>query len=263
MAARAVGRAGDGGHVSPLSRRPLALGPLAAALAARTSAAARCWLAQAQAQVRRDSGALAALFPAVGRAVGRGPLHPCALAEDVHAWTVDAAARTVLLAALGPAVDAHLAPLYRHGDAAERRAVLLALAFLPVADAVGVPLVEDALRLNDPRLVAAALGPYALARLDDAALAQAVLKCLFVGVPLAGVAGVQERATLVLAAALDRYVAEREAAGRAVPAEVWPLVRAGRETETVGTGSPGARAGSEGARAAAGPDERSTTEAEC
>ncbi len=246
--------------MSPLARRPLALGPLAAALAARTDAAARRWLAQAQAQVRRDPGALAALFPAVGRTVGREPLDPHAHPEDVHAWTVDAAARTVLLAALGPAVDAHLAALYPHGDADERRAVLLALAFLPVADAVGVPLVEDALRLNDSRLVAAALGPYALARLDDAAVAQAVLKCLFVGVPLTGVAGVQERATPALAAALDRYAQEREAAGRAVPAEVWPLLAAGRPASGAeaekGAEAGHARAGSgtDGERAAAGTE---------
>lgn len=248
--------------MSPLARRPLALGPLAAALAAHLDTAERRWLAQGQAQVRRDPDTLATLFPVVGRTVGREPLHPRTHAEDVHAWTVDAAARTVLLAALGPAVDAHLTPLYRHGDASERRAVLLALVFLPVADAVGVALVEDALRTNDPHLVAAALGPYALARLDDAALGQAVLKCLFVGVPLAGVAGVRERATPALAGMLDRYVQEREAAGRAVPAEVWPLVRAGRGAGGAGagragameTGHAGAGAGTEGGRSATGTD---------
>ena len=53
--------------------------------------------------------------------------------------------------------------LYRHGDAAERRAVSCALHLLAVGDAGVLPLVEDALRTNDTRLVAAAVGPYAAA----------------------------------------------------------------------------------------------------
>ncbi len=219
MARRAVGRAQGGGHVIPSDRRSLER-----ALAGHTSAAARHWLARARGEVLRDPGAIATIFPAVGRAIGRAPLHPRARAGDVHAWTVDAAARTLLLVALGPAAGGQLPLLYRHGDAAERCAVLRALAFLSVEDAVGVPLVEDALRTNDLYLIAAALGPYALARLDDAALAQAVLKCVFVGVPLAGVAGLQERATPALAGMLVRYAHERVAAGRAVPEEVWPLI---------------------------------------
>jgi hypothetical protein len=208
----------------PLDRRPLDCHVLERALAARVGAFARRWLEQARGEVARDSGAIATIFPAVARAVGRGPLDPATRAEDVHAWTVDAVARTLLLAALGPAVGGELALLYRHGDAAERRAILRALAFLPVADAVGVPLVDDALRTNDLYLIAAALGPYGLARLDDAALVQAVLKCVFVGVPLVGLAGLDERATPELAGALARYVQERVAAGREVPAEVWSLI---------------------------------------
>jgi hypothetical protein len=237
---------------------PLDPFPLEQALAARAGAYAWGWFERSREAVRREPTAIAALFPAVGRCMGRASLHSdagagripagaggiyagaaggavagdahvTAGAGDIHAWTVDAAARTLLLVALGPAADGQLTPLYRHGDTAERCGALRALAYVPVADSVGVPLVEDALRTNDPRLVAAALGPYALARLDDAAIGQAVLKCLFVGVPLAGVAGLGERASLELAALLARYVDERVAAGRAVPEEVWPLLLAGTE----------------------------------
>jgi hypothetical protein len=190
----------------------------------RISAPSRRWLEEARGTVERDTGAIATIFPAVGRAVGRAPLHPDDRAEDVHVWTVDAAARTLLLVALGPAANGQLAPLYRHGDTAERRAILRALPFLPIEDGVGVPLVEDALRTNDLYLIAAALGPYAFARLDDAAVAQAVLKCVFVGVPLAGLASIEERATPGLASMLARYAHERVAAGRAVPEEVWSLI---------------------------------------
>ena len=83
-------------------------------------------------------------------------------------------------------------PLYRHGDGEERRGVLRALA-LPgrstARSACG--LVEDALRTNDVRLIAAACGPYASAELDDDAIAQATLKCVFVGVPLGGFVGLE------------------------------------------------------------------------
>ena len=68
-------------------------------------------------------------------------------------------------------LDAEVHDLYRFGDADERRAVLLALLHLGLGGRA-VDLVHDALRTNDPRLVAAALGPYATAELDDAAWRQ-------------------------------------------------------------------------------------------
>ncbi|MEK8109707.1 EboA domain-containing protein [Micromonospora sp. M12] len=62
--------------------------------------------------------------------------------------------------------------------------MLRALPLLPIGGA-GVPLLHDAIRTNDTRLVAAALGPYAR-HLDPAAWRQAVLKCVFSGVPRRG-----------------------------------------------------------------------------
>ena len=88
--------------------------------------------------------------------------------------------------------------------------MLRALPLLPVGDA-GVPLLHDAIRTNDTRLVAAALGPYAR-HLDDAAWRQAVLKCVFIGVPLAVVHDLDERADAELAA--DARRAGRGAARR-------------------------------------------------
>jgi hypothetical protein len=87
-------------------------------------------------------------------------------------------------------------------------------------------LVDDAIRTTDPRLLAAALGPYALARLSDEAFNQAVLKCVFVGVPLSELDGVADRATPELSRMLAAYARERVAAGRDVPSDVWPLVEA-------------------------------------
>ncbi|MBC9820634.1 EboA domain-containing protein [Terrabacter sp. MAHUQ-38] len=137
----------------------------------------------------------------------------------------DAAREALLLALPGRAAEVvtRLTHLYAHGDAAERRAVLLALPALdapdrssPIADAA-LPIVRDALRTNDTRLVTAAVGPYAAAHLDDDAWRQAVLKVLFTGIPVENVAGLAERADGELARMVGDYAAEREAAGRVVP----------------------------------------------
>ncbi|HEY4278848.1 MAG TPA: EboA domain-containing protein [Conexibacter sp.] len=204
---------------------PLDPDALAATLDQQLDSDQRAWLAQARERVANNPQAVATLFPAVGRNVGRGPLDPRADREDVHAWTRDDAARVLLLTALGDNAEPELPLLYRHGDAAERRAVLRSLSYLDVqSDTTARPLVDDALRTNDTRLIAAALGPYSLDRLDDPALAQAVLKCVFVGVPLTGIAGLEQRVTPALTEMLARFVHERIAAGRTVPADVWPVI---------------------------------------
>jgi hypothetical protein len=182
------------------------------------------WLASTLEEVRAEPAALAARFPAVGRKVGRAPLDPAAGRDDPHAWTVDDAARVLLLHAAGDAGVTALEALYQQGDTAERRAVLRGLALLDPGPA-GVPLVLDAVRTNDARLLAAALGPYAARRLDQQSWAQAVLKCVFIGVPLAGIAGLDQRADSELARMLADYAHERVAAGRDVPADVWPILR--------------------------------------
>jgi hypothetical protein len=84
--------------------------------------------------------------------------------------------------------------------------------------------VRDALRGNDTRLIAAALGPYAAQRLDDAGYRHAVLKCVFLGIPLSVVSGLARRADPELARMLADFARERAAAGRDVPADVWPLL---------------------------------------
>lgn len=91
---------------------------------------------------------------------------------------------------------------------------------MPGPDAL--PLVEDALRTNDTRLVAAALGPYAARHLDAHNWRHAVLKCLFTGVPVDAVAGLAERARAdaELARMLGDHAEERTAAGRPVPEDL-------------------------------------------
>nr|WP_256339867.1 MULTISPECIES: EboA domain-containing protein [unclassified Streptomyces] len=141
------------------------------------------------------------------------------------------AARVLILHAAGADTTA-LTRVYRQGTAAERRAVLLVLPHLvPGPDAL--PLVEDALRTNDTRLIAAAVGPYAARHLDDHGWRHAVLKCLFTGVPVDAVAGLAQRARAdaELARMLTDFAAERTAADRPVPSGLYRvLALAGAET---------------------------------
>ena len=196
---------------------------LTEALEARATPEGLEWLREASAAVAADPAALRSRFPMVGRKVGREPLDPSADPADVHAWTIDDAARVLLLQAAGERAEAELAELYRFGDAAERRGILRALPYLDIEDR-GLPLVDDAIRTNDTRLIAAALGPYATQHLSDAQYDQAVLKCVFVGVPITGLDGLPERVTPDGARMLAAFVHERVAAGRDVPPEVWTVI---------------------------------------
>ncbi|MFF4134230.1 EboA domain-containing protein [Streptomyces mirabilis] len=142
------------------------------------------------------------------------------------------AARVLLLHAARADPDA-LARVYRQGTAAERRAVLHALPHLvPGPDAL--PLVEDALRTNDTRLVAAALGPYAARHLDAHTWRHAVLKCLFTGVPVDVVADLARRAhaDAELARMLGDYARERTAADRPVPEDLHRVLALAEPTAT-------------------------------
>ncbi|MFJ6123779.1 EboA domain-containing protein [Streptomyces griseoviridis] len=134
------------------------------------------------------------------------------------------AARALILHAARAGTDA-LTRVYSQGTAAERRAVLHALPHL-VAGPDARPLVEDALRTNDTRLVAAAVGPYAARHLPPHLWRHAVLKCLFTGVPVTEIADLERRAhgDVELARMLGDHAAERTAAGRRVPEDLYRVL---------------------------------------
>ncbi|WP_199224446.1 EboA domain-containing protein [Serinibacter arcticus] len=190
-------------------------------------------LTEQRARVRTDPGVLPVLFAAAARTLGRGP-GPTTGEEDpdglLHARLEDLGRRELLLAwrpvAGSPeqAVEV-LADLYHHGDSDERRAVLRALPDLDLG-AAALDLVRDALRTNDTRLVAAAVGPYGGAHLPEPEWRHAVLKCLFVGVPLAAVDGLDERTDPELVRMAAGLAAEREAAGRVVSEDTRRLLSA-------------------------------------
>jgi hypothetical protein len=172
------------------------------------------WCPQAIDRIGTEPDAVNRLFPAAARQCGRGDL------PGAPGWSIEDAARALLLANLplsGDALAAQVTALYQRGDAAERRAVLRTLPWLAIGTA-GLPLLHDALRTNDTRLVAAALGPYST-RLDPASWRQAVLKCVFMGIPLAVVDGLRRRADGELREMLLGLAEERRAAGRSFPAD--------------------------------------------
>ena len=132
-----------------------------------------------------------------------------------------------------------LRDLYYRGDSAERRGVLRGLGALSDASPrldntlvlTGCELILDALRTNETSLVAAAVGPFAAAHLDQHAWRHAVLKLVFMGVSLAAVTGLQIRADAELARMAADFAAERRAASRPIPEDVALLMRpAGQPT---------------------------------
>jgi hypothetical protein len=178
----------------------------------------RHWLAGALARVRADPDAAPRLFARAERTLGRDPL------PDHPQWTIGRAGRALLLAALAEAPEGadRIVALYQAGDPAERLAILQTLPLLPIGPAAAFVL-HDALRTNDTRLVAAAMGPYAR-HLSAATWRQGVVKCVFMGVPLAAVDRLDERADAELVAMLAGLADERAAAGRPMPADALALL---------------------------------------
>lgn len=200
-----------------------------------------------------DPGRISVLFPAVARRVARGPSEPDD-PDGIRHPRLEDEARMALLATLADAwrdrperFDRELAELYRYGDADEKRGVLRALSAIDPDPGPGsLPIVDDALRTNDVRLVAVALGRYGARHLSAEAWRQGVLKCLFVGVPLDVVARLDERADAELARMVADYCRERTAAGRSVPADAGLVLDRFPDVGDVASREP---AGSEGQEA--------------
>lgn len=188
------------------------------------------WLDKVDAEIGEDPQRIERHFPAVGRKVGRDGLHP----RDPQALrgSVDDVARARLIATLVGSTDPAtagglLVNLYRHGDDAERRGVLRGLAAVDSPDDlidIGLGLVDDALRTNDPRLVAAAMGEFAGRHLSAKDWRGGVLKCIFMEIPLAAVANIEDRRDADLKAQAEALADERRAAGRTLSHDLTALI---------------------------------------
>jgi hypothetical protein len=184
-----------------------------------------------QARLAKDPERIRSMFPAAARELGRDPV-----STDPGRDRLEDRVRIALLEALAAALAddrgrlaTEVRDLYRFGDADERRAVILALHPTGLGDDL-VDLVHDALRTNDPRLVAAAMGPVGAASLDDDAWRQGVLKCLFTEVSLSLVAELDRRTDARLRTMVEAYAAERAAAGRDLSPDVLRMLDAARSS---------------------------------
>ncbi|MFW2514263.1 EboA domain-containing protein [Demequina sp. SO4-13] len=197
------------------------------------------WLAQTEQDVLRDPATVTPAFALAGRKVGRGPSDPETDPHGVVYGGVEDHARARLVCALLEASVTAAAPvlaeLFHQGDSAERRGVLRGLDAAVLKDlelpeevvTLGVELVGEALRANEQDLVAAAVGPFAAAHLDQHSWRHAVLKLVFMEVSLDAVAQLESRRDAELARMAEDFAAERRAAGRPVPDDVFRLTPEG------------------------------------
>lgn len=175
-------------------------------------------------------------YTAAPKHVGRAPL---ALSEservDLTAsapdlpcdrWTVDDAARAVLLLSAAQRLDAeafvHLAiECYERGDAREQQGWLRAISLLPQADRF-TALAVDACRTNIVPLFEAIAceNPYPAHHFPERQFNQLVLKALFNSIALARIVGLPTRVNPELSRMARDYAAERRAAARSVPSDI-------------------------------------------
>jgi hypothetical protein len=144
-------------------------------------------------------------------------------------WSVDQAARSLLLLALPQAeagsLNKLLENLYATAGIAEAVALHQTLPLLPYGDRYSYWAMEGLRSHITAVFNAVALwNPYPARHFEEAAWNQLVLKAIFVGSPLHPIWGLDDRANPELARMLIDYVHERWAAHREVTPELWRLV---------------------------------------
>ena len=209
-------------------------------LAGRIPPDAADWLEDALTEVRAGNAArLFLAFGMVPRKTGKADLELGNLqrmaAEEARPgwnpsrWSIDHVARTLLLLAF-PTDDTTksgetLDRLFAAGEVGELVALYQALPLLDHQTA-HLARAAEGLRTNIKPVFAAIAhqNPFPAEQFDEAQWNQMILKCLFVGLPLEPVVGLDERVNAPLMQMLLDYAAERRAAGRTVAPDLWRCV---------------------------------------
>ncbi|MBL8305290.1 MAG: EboA domain-containing protein [Rubrivivax sp.] len=213
-------------------------------LEARLPADASAWLREAAARLEGGRGDreterdLYRDISLVARRCGKAPLGLSAderaaaqaarTGWDPSAWTVDQAARIVLLLATGAEDErfaARLDQLCATADVDELVAFYRGLPLYPDASRHRARAAEGV--RSNMKVVFEAVAhhsPYAAEQLPEEAWNQMVLKTLFVGSALHPVQGLDARANPALARMLSDYAHERWAARRTISPELWRCI---------------------------------------
>jgi hypothetical protein len=186
-----------------------------------------------------DPKSFFASFGLIPRKVGKEDLKPTPVETmtarlarpgwDPTFWSVDQAARSLLVLALPDDDEANftalLDKLFAAAAVDELVALYQSMALWPFPSAHAWRAGEG-IRTNMKAVFVsiAHRNPYPAENLDEGAWNQMVLKCLFVGVPLYPVRGIDDRCNPALMKMLVDYAYERRVANRPVSPELWRCV---------------------------------------
>jgi hypothetical protein len=186
-----------------------------------------------------DAARLARAFGLAGRRIGRDDL---AISDEEGAaarrlrpqwqpegWSADEAARVALLLATHRGDDAAFAAridrLAATAGVTELAAVLKGFAVFPAPQALYGRAREGVRSAITPVLAAIACrNPYPFDYFDDNAWSQMVVKCVFSGIAIDTIVGLEERRNPEVVQMLRDLVSERHAAGRTLPDAVHAYV---------------------------------------
>jgi hypothetical protein len=223
--------------VNPAESATTAVNLLQQWLAPAVPAEGAQWL-RAEIERQRDSLDDRRLGIALGlcpRRVGRADLalseHDVVTAQALRprwrpdTWSSDEAARIALLLATWRGDEAAFATLIERvcetAELGELVASLKGFAVFPAAESL-YPRAREAIRSSvQPVFEAIACdNPYPADYFEDPAYNQMVVKCVFTGVPIEKIVGLDQRRNAALLSMLRDLVSERHAAARAVPVSV-------------------------------------------
>lgn len=218
-----------------------AFGMLRGWLGRTVSPGALAWL---EAEIDRqrkapDESRFAMSLSLAGRKVGAAPLEPPAdelpaaralrRGWEPERWSAAVGARTLLLLSTydnnDDAFASRIERLCASAEISEHVAYLKGHAVFPAGMALCGRAREAVRSSSAPVFEAIAChNPYPRDFFDEAAWNQMVVKCVFVGAPIEGIVGLDERRNPDLIRMLSDFVSERHAAGRPLPETVHQFI---------------------------------------